>query len=207
MADIKLKKSSVTGKVPLGTDLDYGELAINYADGKLYYKNSSNAIKVFSDSDNVQTQINNSLAGVGGGGGVDILDDSDTNATRYLTFTDQTSGSEDTLTITSTKLYFNPFTGQLNATDFNSLSDEKFKTNVETIENSIEKIEAIRGVTFDWVQTGKKSMGVIAQEIEKVLPDVVSGTDSKTVNYSAIIGLLIETVKDLNKRINELEKK
>ena len=47
---IVLKKSSVTTKVPLTTDLEYGELALNYADGKLYYKDSSNLIKAFSSA-------------------------------------------------------------------------------------------------------------------------------------------------------------
>jgi hypothetical protein len=47
---IVLKKSSVASKVPLTTDLEYGELALNYADGKLYYKNSSNLIKAFSST-------------------------------------------------------------------------------------------------------------------------------------------------------------
>jgi len=60
---LKLKKSSVAGRIPLVGDLDYGELAINYADGKLYYKNSSNQIKAFIDSATVQ-----SLVGSGGGG-------------------------------------------------------------------------------------------------------------------------------------------
>lgn len=45
---VLLKKSSVAAKVPLPSDLDYGELAINYADGKLYFKNSSNQIQAFS---------------------------------------------------------------------------------------------------------------------------------------------------------------
>jgi len=53
---VLLKKSSVVSKIPLSTDLDYGELALNYADGKLYYKNSSNAIDVFTSG------------GAGGGG-------------------------------------------------------------------------------------------------------------------------------------------
>lgn len=47
---VLLKKSSVSGKVPVPVDLSYGELALNYADGKLYYKDSTNAIKNFSDS-------------------------------------------------------------------------------------------------------------------------------------------------------------
>jgi len=48
---ITLKKSSVADKVPLTTDLSYGELAINYVDEKLYFKNSSNVVKVFTSDD------------------------------------------------------------------------------------------------------------------------------------------------------------
>lgn len=48
MAKVILKKSSVAGKIPLATDLDYGELAINYTDGKLFYKTSSNSVAEFS---------------------------------------------------------------------------------------------------------------------------------------------------------------
>jgi hypothetical protein len=69
---IKLKKSSVAGKVPTVGDLNYGELAINYADGKIYYKNSSNQIKAFIDSAAVAT-----IAATGGGGGGDTYADSD----------------------------------------------------------------------------------------------------------------------------------
>ncbi len=50
---IKLKKSSVSGKIPLVSDIDFGELAINYADGKLYYKHSSNTIRSFLDSNQI----------------------------------------------------------------------------------------------------------------------------------------------------------
>lgn len=56
-AAIKLKKSSTVGKVPLVGDIAYGEPALNYADGRLFYKNSSNAIKNFIDSDLIQNRI------------------------------------------------------------------------------------------------------------------------------------------------------
>lgn len=59
MADIILKKSSVADKSPLTTDLEYGELALNYNDGKIFYKNSSNIIKSFLDSDNTYNAIDN----------------------------------------------------------------------------------------------------------------------------------------------------
>ena len=61
---VLLKKSSVASKVPLVTDLDYGELALNYADGKLYFKNSGNTVKSFTFDDNVVTSAR-VIAGLG----------------------------------------------------------------------------------------------------------------------------------------------
>jgi hypothetical protein len=58
MTKLLLKKSSVVGKIPLVGDLEYGELALNYADGKLYYKTSSNTIEAFNDSASTHTLIN-----------------------------------------------------------------------------------------------------------------------------------------------------
>ena len=98
-------------------------------------------------------------------------------------------------------------TGIATATDFNSASDLKLKENIQAIENPIDKILNINGVSFDWKETGKSSMGVIAQDVEKVLPELVNGTDSKTVNYNGLIGLLIEVVKEQQKEINILKEK
>ena len=56
-AAIKLKKSAVVGKKPVTGDIDYGEVALNYADGRLFYKNSSNVIKNFIDSDLMTTRL------------------------------------------------------------------------------------------------------------------------------------------------------
>lgn len=55
--DIRLKKSSVAGRIPDSSNLDYGELAINYQDGRLYYKSASGGVKTFLDSDNIQSAI------------------------------------------------------------------------------------------------------------------------------------------------------
>ena len=103
--------------------------------------------------------------------------------------------------------------GVVTATDFNSSSDIRLKENIQKIDNPIDKIVRIDGVTFDWKSDNKPSMGVIAQNIEEVLPELVNGEDSKSVNYNGIIGLLIECVKtqqeqidELNRRLDELPK-
>ena len=62
----------------------------------------------------------------------------------------------------------------------------------------------IDGVSFDWKETNQPSLGVIADNIQEVLPEIVSGEDTKSVNYNGLIGLLIEVVKDQQKQIDEL---
>ena len=113
--------------------------------------------------------------------------------------------------------------GEIRATDNITAyysSDARLKTNVVEISNALEKVNQIRGVEFDWTDeyieksggedgyfTRKHDVGVIAQEIEKVLPEVVAERDNgiKAVKYDRIVALLIEAVKDLSKQVKELK--
>lgn len=97
--------------------------------------------------------------------------------------------------------------GSVKATDFNTTSDQNLKDNIKTIENPLSKVLSIRGVNFEWKDSNKASAGVIAQEVEKVLPELVTGQNTKTVNYNGLIGLLIETVKEQQKQIDTLSEK
>jgi len=97
--------------------------------------------------------------------------------------------------------------GVITSTDFNSTSDLSLKTNIQTIPNPIDKILQINGVTFNWRENNKPSVGIIAQEIEKVFPELVQGENPKTVNYNGLIGLLIEAVKEQQTEINNLKDK
>lgn len=140
--------------------------------------------------------------------GATITNDTTTNSDAfYPGMASVTSGAWTAATVSSTKLYYNPSTGQLNATNFNSLSDATKKENVKTIENATEKTLALRGVTFDWIDTQKAALGVIAQEVEQIVPDAVSTSSSgeKSVNYGSLVGLLIQTLKEQNARIEALE--
>ena len=96
-------------------------------------------------------------------------------------------------------------TGVSTALDFNATSDINLKTNIVSITNSIEKIVKINGVSFNWKETQKPSIGVIAQDVEKVFPELVSDGDTKTVNYNGLIGALIEAVKEQQKQIDSLK--
>lgn len=137
-----------------------------------------------------------------------VTDDITTNYNYYPTLTNANTSLTNLYT-SSSKLYYNPLLGQLNATNFNSLSDKNVKENIKTIDNALNKVLGLRGVSFNWIDSKSESIGVIAQEVEDILPEVVSTNEygEKSVNYSGIIGVLIEAIKEQQKEINELKMK
>jgi len=94
---------------------------------------------------------------------------------------------------------------------FNVTSDARTKTNIRQVEGALDKLERIRGAAFEWAETdspyalggvpGQSSIGVVAQEVEEVFPDLVSIYDAeleyKAVNYDGLTSVLIEAVKEL----------
>jgi|5_EtaG_2_1085323.scaffolds.fasta_scaffold00226_28 hypothetical protein len=106
------------------------------------------------------------------------------------------------------------FEGDVIAYSTTIASDERLKENVKVIENPLDKLDQLRGVTFDWIgREDKRSGGVIAQELEKVMPELVKEVDSlknedsfKAVDYNGLIGLLIEAVKELSDKCNNCNK-
>ena len=92
-------------------------------------------------------------------------------------------------------------------TDFNSTSDCRCKDNITTVENAYCKIGQIRGVNYNWKDSGKYTLGVVAQEVEEAFPELVTtdGDGFKAVNYNGIVGVLVETVKCLQSKVEELE--
>ena len=94
--------------------------------------------------------------------------------------------------------------GIATAQTFDVNSDVRLKENIQIVDNPLDKVLRIEGVSFDWKKDKKRSIGVIAQNIEEVLPELVSGDDVKSVNYDGLIGVLIEAIKELNKKIDEL---
>ena len=99
-------------------------------------------------------------------------------------------------------------------------SDERLKENVWPIPEALKKLENLRGVSFDWRKDAEHLMGafdgyfsrtgnhgVIAQELEKVLPEAVHDrpdTGYKAVEYRAVVSILIEAVKELNSQVKSL---
>ena len=133
-------------------------------------------------------------------GGADI---NDVGSANQVLFKDATNTAT-----TSSNLTFVDSTGNLTASGtVTANSDERLKENVETIEDALEKVKQLRGVEYDHKKTGDHCLGVIAQEVEKIVPDVVyeDALGVKSVAYMNMVALLIEAVKDQQKQIDELK--
>ena len=138
---------------------------------------------------------------------INATDDTTTNATHYPVFV-AAAGSNQTAEVSTTKLYFNPSTGDLSATNFNSLSDVTFKENFKTIDNSFDILEKINTYSFDWKDNKIKSYGVIAQELEKIMPELVKTNSNgwKTVAYTPLIAIIIDAVNKLKADIDNIKR-
>jgi hypothetical protein len=118
-----------------------------------------------------------------------------------------TSGSIVGANTSSSKLTFNPSSGLLTSTDYNSSSDVTLKENFTPIVNPLDIISQLEGFGFNWIDTKEKSYGLSAQQVESVLPEVVrvrpDGT--KGINYLNLIAFLVEGIKDLKEEIRQLK--
>ena len=144
-------------------------------------------------------------AGNGLGGGAAFTTNQTSNETISLSV-----NTGNGLTISSDSVQMSgSYTGTFTATgDICAYSDASLKTNVQTIEGAMGKVDAIRGVTFDRLADGSTSTGVIAQELESVLPEAVQTDENgvKMVAYGNVTGLLIEALKELKAEVESLKK-
>ena len=134
-------------------------------------------------------------------------------ATETVTDTNTTYSAGNGLSLSGTQFlmsgsYSGSFTASGNVTAY---SDEKLKDNIEPIENPIQKLKAIQGVTYNRndIEGNPRHTGVVAQEVERVLPEVVMTNDDgiKTVAYGNMVGLLIEAIKEQQDEIERLRAK
>jgi hypothetical protein len=97
------------------------------------------------------------------------------------------------------------------AQDITAFSDARLKENVSTIENALDKVDNLRGVNYNMKDSDDAKIGVIAQEVEEILPQVVHTSDdemqTKSVDYGKLCAVLIEAVKELKKEVDELKGK
>lgn len=165
---------------------------------------------------------------------INAANDTTTNASFYPVMVDA-AGSVQAATVSTSKFYFNPSTGNLSVSgDITAFaSDYRLKENIQIIDHALEKLDQIRGVTYNWNSTAmsygffgnmeSSHVGVIAQDLEQVLPEVVkpapfdqgidehgqefsrSGEHYKTVQYDKIVALLIQAVKELKAEVDVLK--
>lgn len=128
---------------------------------------------------------------------VTLIATNSTDATHYIAFVDSATGDENIRT--DTGLTYNPSSGILDAVDFNSTSDERLKKNVKPIENALDKVMQLAGVEFDWKENDRHSIGLIAQQVEAIVPEVVDTKEDgyKSISYGKLTGVLIEAIKEL----------
>ena len=98
-----------------------------------------------------------------------------------------------------------------------TISDERLKENIQPIGDALSKVSQLNGVTFTYKPDGKESAGLIAQDVEKVLPSAITekqlplkvddGNEYKVLQYDQTIGLLVEAIKELTAKVEELENK
>jgi len=99
-------------------------------------------------------------------------------------------------------------TADVYANNFYSTSDITLKTNVKVMQNTLEKIKYINGVSYNFIGSERSQIGLIAQEVEKIFPEVVSKNELgyKTISYGHLVSVMFEAVKELDKKIEEIKR-
>jgi hypothetical protein len=199
VSSTKLQFNPSTGAVGIGTAIDIVPYD-NLNSGTLSFEGSAG--QLFSITNNLTSGSIFSVNDVSGIPSIDV----DANGTIQLApyggnIGVGTTNPTSKLTVVGDVLV----SGIVTCTDINTTSDANLKGNIQTFTNALDAIENIRGVRFEWKENSKPSVGVVAQEIEKVIPELVTNTNPKTVNYNGLIGVLIEAVKEQQVQINTLK--
>ncbi len=186
------------------------------SDGDLWFDETSATLFIYyTDSDTSQwVQIGGGGGGGGGGSslanlrdsGTDVIITGDLIVDSNGTFAGDVTAVDGTFTGDVTAVD-GTFTGDVTAANFNTTSDARIKTNIEPISNAIDIVKQLEGVFFD--KNGEPDLGLIAQQVEKVLPRASKTLNdpmqTKTVNYGGLVGVLIEAVKSNTKEIDDLK--
>jgi hypothetical protein len=94
------------------------------------------------------------------------------------------------------------------ANAWNTFSDERFKKNIHPLADALEKTQRLKGVTYQWMNNGETSIGFIAQEVERVIPEIVSTDERgyKSLDYGKPTSLLVEAVKELSRQLQQQQR-
>ena len=223
------KRTTVSGRVPTTAQLQAGELAVNVYDGKLFLKRVSGAESIIelgqtgpqgpqgpsgSQGPAGPTGPTGTTGPQGpqGPAGADGSPDTAAQVLAKLVTVDGPGSGLDADKLDGNqasafaRLSGATFTGTVTAPNFVSSSDRRLKTDIETIGDALGLVRNLRGVRY--IMDGAPGIGVIAQEVEPVLPEIVSEADGlKRVAYGNLAGLLIEAIKVLADEIDQLKGK
>jgi len=162
------------------------------SEAKIYYENENDDHLIISGSAGGTRLFGTNISIPSGNLGVRI--NGDANITHGITLPD-TSAPE----------------GQVKANAFVSYSSIRYKKDVEPLESAVDTINKLQGVSYNWKDTGKKDFGFIAEEVGKVIPEIVEWSQdpqyANTMDYTRIISFLVEGVKEQDKKITDLENK
>jgi len=201
---------SQVGHLPLTGGTLTGNLSIYTTSPDLLLRNTNTALTAGQDISTIQFRSSNVTAWTDTGSirSVAVADWSSSVAADMVFSIHTGTGIEERLRLTSDGV---SATGNFIASgNVTAYSDIKLKEDIKPIENAISKVQKLRGVTYtrnDLKDTELRHAGLIAQEVELVLPEAVSETfeDIKVVNYNATIALLVEAVKELKAEIEHLK--
>jgi hypothetical protein len=139
---------------------------------------------------------------------VAVTDDVDSAATHYLYMGTGTTG-QNPVKVSSSKINFQPSTGDLTtAGNMTAYSDRRLKTDLKQIDNALDKLCDLTGYVFTRIDTGQRQTGLIAQDIQKVLPEALGHNgEYMSVAYGNLAGLIVEAIKELREEVNEIKLK
>jgi len=165
---------------------------------------------------------------------VEINNQTADTSTYYPTMSTSTTGGITDLSVSSSKMSFQPSSGTLTVTDLSAAGGDfsgsvtvsndltvtndfsagtitetsslALKTDITPIENALDSISALAGVSYTRRATGRRESGLIAEEVEQILPEIVSDTgEYKSISYSRLTAYLTEAVKILKQEVEELK--
>lgn len=140
---------------------------------------------------------------------VTITDDTSTNATRYILFTASTSGAASAVNTSSTKMTYNPSSGLFTVTAITESSSIALKENILPINDALENILKLVGVTYDRKDgSSYNEVGLIAEDVDKIIPNLVKKNEygqPESIYYTKLTAYLIESIKSLKAEIDNLK--
>jgi hypothetical protein len=158
-------------------------------EAKIYYEDGGNGALIVSGSVHRGLVLSGSCVHVDR-----FLAIGDCSATHAITLPDASDDS-----------------GKVKANAFVSYSSIRYKKDVEPLESAVDTISKLQGVSYNWKDTGKKDFGFIAEEVGKVIPEIVEWSQdpqyANTMDYTRIISFLVEAVKEQQKKIDLLAEK